>query len=66
MFQYYSLPFFVALDHKHQKIVVTIRGTLSVEVRQEMNCVLGCDSELLGYTRPGTTWANEMWKLETK
>lgn len=30
--QIYEIPFFVALDHKKEAIVVAVRGTLSFEV----------------------------------
>ena len=35
-------------------------GVYEMIVTNEMIDVLGHDSALLGYTRPGTTWANEM------
>ena len=28
----YEVPFFVALDHVHKAVVVSVRGTLSLEV----------------------------------
>jgi len=28
----FEVPFFVALDHVHKAVVVSVRGTLSVEV----------------------------------
>lgn len=32
LLQIYEIPFFVALDHKKEAIVVAVRGTLSFEV----------------------------------
>ena len=32
-FQLFEIPFYVALDHKYRNIVVSIRGSLSVEVK---------------------------------
>lgn len=36
--QIYEIPFFVALDHKKEAIVVAVRGTLSFEV-SSISCV---------------------------
>lgn len=32
MLQIYEIPFFVALDHKKEAVVVAVRGTLSLKV----------------------------------
>lgn len=32
MLQIYEIPFFVALDHKREAVVVAVRGTLSLKV----------------------------------
>ena len=32
------MPFYVAVDHDHQAVVVSIRGSLSIEVRNEAIC----------------------------
>lgn len=35
MLQIYEVPFFVALDHKREAVVVAVRGTLSLKVPSE-------------------------------
>lgn len=35
MLQIYEIPFFVALDHKREAVVVAVRGTLSLKVPLE-------------------------------
>lgn len=32
MLQIYEIPFFVALDHKREAVLVAVRGTLSLKV----------------------------------
>ena len=32
------MPFYVAVDHDHQAVVVSIRGSLSMQVRNETIC----------------------------
>ena len=35
VFQLYETPFFVCMDHDKRAVVVTIRGTLSLQVQKE-------------------------------
>lgn len=35
MLQIYEIPFFVALDHKREAVLVAVRGTLSLKVTEE-------------------------------
>lgn len=36
MLQIYEIPFFVALDHKREAILVAVRGTLSLKVSWDL------------------------------
>ena len=42
IFQLFQLPFYVALDHKEKNIVVAIRGTLSIEVSNNVQMLIVC------------------------
>lgn len=36
LLQVYEIPFFVALDHKREAVLVAVRGTLSLKVSREV------------------------------
>lgn len=37
LLQIYEIPFFVALDHKREAVLVAVRGTLSLKVSWDSN-----------------------------
>lgn len=47
MLQIYEIPFFVALDHKREAILVAVRGTLSLKVSWDLFFSLAKNS--MGY-----------------
>ena len=44
----FEVPFFIALDHVHKAVVVSVRGTLSLEVSYHgCHCLAYCSSFIM-------------------